>query len=156
MVITDNPIKVCIFWKLNDWARHTTIIYSRKQIQVHNTYHIKNNNVYRNWQETNVQNKNISLSLNERHITIVFRKRFTLAASINAMTGYSTRCSVHWFFGGKSATTSKMFGSIISVSLSELAMSMFSKSEMPTSWWLRRLNSPAVGIGRQSRVNCYR
>ena len=105
MVITDNPIKVCIFWKLNEWASHTTIIYSRKQIQVHDTYHIKNNNVYRNWQETNVQNKNISLSLNERHITVLFRKRFTLAASINAMTGYSTRCSVHWFFGGKSATT---------------------------------------------------
>ena len=76
----------------------------------------------------NVQNKNISLSLNERHITVLFRKQFTLAASINAMTGYSTRCSVHWFFGGKSATTSKMFGSIISVSSSDLAMSMFSKS----------------------------
>ena len=128
MVITDNPIKVCIFWKLNEWASHTTIIYSRKQIQVHDTYHIKNNNVYRNWQETNVQNKNILLSLNERHITVLFRKRFTLAASINAMTGYSTRCSIHWFFGGKSATTSKMFRSIISVSSSDLAMSMFSKS----------------------------
>ena len=157
MVITDNPTKVCIFLKLNEWASHTTIIYSRKQIQVHDTYHIKNNNVYRNWQETNVQNKNISLSLNERHITVLFRKRFTLAAPISyAMTGYSTRCSVHWFFGGKSATTSKMFGSIISVSSSELAMSMFSKSEMSTLWWFRRLNSPAVGIGRHSRVNCYR
>ena len=156
MVITNNPIKVWIFWKLNEWASHTTIIYSRKQIQVHETYHIKNNNVYRNWQERNVQNKNISLSLNERHITVLFRKRFTLAAPINAMTGYSTRCSVHWFFGGKLATTSKMFGSIICVSSSNLAMSMFSKSEISTSWWLRRLNSPAVGIGRHSRVNCYR
>ena len=156
MVITDNPIKLCIFWKLNEWAIHTTIIYSQKQRQVHDNYHIKNNNVYRNWQETNIQTKNILLSLNERHITILFRKRFTLAASINAMTGYSTRCSVHWFFGGKSATTSNKFGSIISVSSSELAMSMFSKSEMSTSWWLRWLNWPAIGIGKHSRVNCYR
>ena len=69
------------------------------------------------------------------------------------MTGYSTRCSVHWFFGGKSAKTSKMSG-LISVSSSELAESMFSKSEMSTSFWLRRLNSPAVGIGEHSRVNC--
>ena len=93
-------------------------------MQVHDNYHTKNNNVYRNCQEKNFQNKNIFLSLNERHIS----KRFTLAASINA--GYLTRCSVHWFFGGKLATTSKMSGSIISVSSSELAVSMFSKSEM--------------------------
>ena len=96
------------------------------------------------------------LSLNERHITVLFSKRFTLAASINAMTGYLTRCSVHWFFGGKSATTSKMSGSNISISSSELAVSMFSKSEMSTLLWLRRLNSPAVGISKHSRVNCYR
>ncbi len=56
------------------------------------------------------------------------------------------------FFGGKIATTSKMSGSIISVSSSELAVSMFSKLEMSTSLWLRRLNAPAFGIGKHSRV----
>ena len=156
MVITDNPIKVYMFWKLNKWASQTSIIFSQKQIQVHDNYHTKDNNIYRYWQETKVQNKNISLSLNKRHITVLFSKRFKWAASKCYESGHSTKCSVHWLFGGKSAKTSKMPGSIISISSSELAASMFSKSEMSTSFWLRRLNSPAVGISEHSRVNCYR
>ena len=43
----------------------------------------------------------------------MFSKLFTLAASINAMTGYSTGCSVHWFFGGKSAKMSVKYKRLI-------------------------------------------
>ena len=46
------------YLKMNEWASHSTIIYSRKQIHVHDNYHIKNNNVQLYTEIYNKRNNN--------------------------------------------------------------------------------------------------